>query len=48
MWAPLPGGRPHCVRLHRQLATQSILLDEGRPQYQAVTDDRQQFIFLLT
>ena len=25
----------------RQLATQSILLDEGRPQYQAVTDDRQ-------
>ena len=31
----------------RQLATQSILLNEGRPQYQAVTDDRQQFIFLL-
>jgi hypothetical protein len=31
----------------RQLATKSILLDEGRPQYQAVTDDRQQFIFLL-
>ena len=31
----------------RQLATQSILLDEGRPQYQAVTDNRQQFIFLL-
>ena len=31
----------------RQLATQSILLDEGRPQYQAVTDDRQQFIFVL-
>ncbi len=31
----------------RQLATQSILLDEGRPQYQAVTDDRKQFIFLL-
>jgi hypothetical protein len=31
----------------RQLATQSILLDEGRPQYQAVTDDRRQFIFLL-
>src|SRR3984957_8210217 len=30
-----------------QLATQSILLDEGRPQYQAVTDDRKQFIFLL-
>jgi hypothetical protein len=31
----------------RQLATQSILLDEGRPQYQAVTDNRQQRIFLL-
>ena len=31
----------------RQLATQSILLDEGRPQYQAVTDNRQQAIFLL-
>ncbi len=31
----------------RQLATQSILLDEGRPQYSAVTDNRQQFIFLL-
>jgi hypothetical protein len=31
----------------RQIATQSILLDEGRPQYQAVTDDQQQFIFLL-
>src|ERR1019366_686368 len=31
----------------RQLAAQSILLDEGRPQYQAVTDNRQQFIFLL-
>jgi hypothetical protein len=31
----------------RQLATQSILLDESRPQYQAVTDDRQQRIFLL-
>ena len=31
----------------RQLATQSILLNEGRPQYQAVTDNRQQFIFLL-
>ena len=31
----------------RQLATQSILLDEGRPQYQAVTDDRTQSIFLL-
>ena len=31
----------------RQLATQSILLDEGRPQYQAETDDRKQFIFVL-
>src|SRR5271165_5948093 len=31
----------------RQLATQSILLDEGRPQYQAVTDNRKQFIFVL-
>jgi hypothetical protein len=31
----------------RQIATQSILLDEGRPQYQAQTDDRQQSIFLL-
>src|SRR5580658_7540108 len=31
----------------RQLATQSILLDEGRPQYQAQTDDRTQSIFLL-
>jgi len=31
----------------RQLATQGILLDEGRPQYQAQTDDRQQSIFLL-
>jgi Tol biopolymer transport system component len=31
----------------RQLATQAILLDEGRPQYQAQTDDRQQSIFLL-
>ena len=31
----------------RQLATQAILIDEGRPQYQAVTDDRQQAIFLL-
>jgi hypothetical protein len=31
----------------RQLATQSILLDEGRPQYQAQTDNRQQSIFLL-
>jgi hypothetical protein len=31
----------------RQIATQSILLDEGRPQYQAQTDDRTQSIFLL-
>ncbi len=31
----------------RQLATQSSLLDEGRPQYAAVSDNRQQFIFLL-
>jgi hypothetical protein len=31
----------------RQLATQSILLDEGRPQYSAQTDDRSQSIFLL-
>ena len=33
----------------RQLATQSILLDENRPQYQAVTDNgpQQQAIFLL-
>ena len=31
----------------RQIAAQSILLDEGRPQYQAQTDDRQQSIFLL-
>jgi Hydrazine synthase alpha subunit middle domain len=31
----------------RQLATQSILLDEGRPQYAAQTDDQQQSIFLL-
>jgi len=31
----------------RQVATQAILLDEGRPQYQAVTTDQQQPIFLL-
>src|SRR5580692_10393116 len=31
----------------RQIATQSILLDEGRPQYSAQTDNRQQAIFLL-
>src|ERR1700704_5779346 len=31
----------------RQVATQSILLDEGRPQYAAQTENRQQSIFLL-
>ncbi len=33
----------------RQIATQSILLNEGRPQYQAVTDNgpKEQAIFLL-
>jgi hypothetical protein len=31
----------------RQIATQAILLDEGRPQYQAVTTNQQQAIFLL-
>jgi Hydrazine synthase alpha subunit middle domain/WD40-like Beta Propeller Repeat len=31
----------------RQLATQSILLDEGRPQYSGQTDDQSQSIFLL-
>jgi hypothetical protein len=31
----------------RQVATQAILLDEGRPQYQAVTTDQKQAIFLL-
>jgi Tol biopolymer transport system component len=31
----------------RQIATQAILIDEGRPQYQAVTSDRKQAIFLL-
>src|SRR5580692_981720 len=31
----------------RQVATQSILLDEGRPQYSAQTDERTQSIFLL-
>jgi Tol biopolymer transport system component len=31
----------------RQLATQAVLIDEGRPQYQAVTTDQQQAIFLL-
>jgi Hydrazine synthase alpha subunit middle domain/WD40-like Beta Propeller Repeat len=31
----------------RQAATQAILIDEGRPQYPAQTDDRKQSIFLL-
>jgi Hydrazine synthase alpha subunit middle domain len=31
----------------RQAATQAILIDEGRPQYPAQTDDRKQAIFLL-
>src|SRR6201996_2258495 len=31
----------------RQVATQSILLDEGRPQYSAQTDDRRQSTFPL-
>ena len=31
----------------RQAATQAILIDEGRPQYPAQTDDRKQDIFLL-
>ena len=42
----LPDGRI-VFASSRQLATQSILLDEGRPQYQAQTDDRSQSIFLL-
>jgi Tol biopolymer transport system component len=42
----LPDGRI-VFASSRQLATQSILLDEGRPQYQAVTEDRKQFTFLL-
>jgi hypothetical protein len=42
----LPDGRI-AFASSRQLATQSILLDEGRPQYQAQTDDRSQSIFLL-
>jgi Hydrazine synthase alpha subunit middle domain/WD40-like Beta Propeller Repeat len=42
----LPDGRI-IFSSSRQLATQSILLDEGRPQYQAQTDDRSQSIFLL-
>jgi Tol biopolymer transport system component len=31
----------------RQVGTQGILLDEGRPEYAAQTDDRSQAIFLL-
>jgi hypothetical protein len=31
----------------RQSTTQAVLLDEGRPQYPAQTDNRQQSIFLL-
>ena len=31
----------------RQAATQALLIDEGRPQYPAQTDDRKQDIFLL-
>ena len=31
----------------RQAATQAILIDEGRPQYPAQTDDRKQPVFLL-
>jgi hypothetical protein len=42
----LPDGRI-VFSSSRQLATQSILLDEGRPQYAAQTDDRSQSIFLL-
>src|SRR5882757_288395 len=42
----LPDGRI-VFSSSRQLGTQSILLDEGRPQYQAQTDNRQQSIFLL-
>jgi hypothetical protein len=42
----LPDGRIAFAST-RQLGTQSILLDEGRPQYQAQTDDRSQSIFLL-
>src|ERR1700689_2075576 len=42
----LPAGRIAFAST-RQLATQSILLDEGRPQYQAQTDDQSQSIFLL-
>jgi hypothetical protein len=42
----LPDGRI-VFSSSRQAATQAILLDEGRPQYAAQTDDRSQSIFLL-
>jgi hydrazine synthase alpha subunit-like protein len=42
----LPDGRV-IFASSRQVATQAILLDEGRPQYQAVTENQQQSIFLL-
>jgi len=42
----LPDGRI-VFASSRQVGTQAILLDEGRPQYSGVTDNRQQVIFLL-
>jgi Hydrazine synthase alpha subunit middle domain len=42
----LPDGRI-VFSSSRQSATQAILIDEGRPQYPAQTDDRKQPIFLL-
>ena len=42
----LPDGRI-VFASSRQTATQAILLDEGRPQYPAQTDDRNSPIFLL-
>jgi hypothetical protein len=42
----LPGGRIAFAST-RQAQTQAILIDEGRPQYPAQTDDRKQDIFLL-
>ncbi len=42
----LPDGRI-VFASSRQSATQAILIDEGRPQYPAQTDDRKQPIFLL-
>ena len=42
----LPDGRI-VFSSSRQAATQAILIDEGRPQYPAQTDDRKQAIFLL-